>query len=173
MGEHEYKAGEDKMSGKKESADKTLSELAKKAKNVQIQIGTENSSQTMVQAVQADLYMIYKGDIRIQGSMDKIATVKIVGRFLKRVVPGIELFEGESIVALMGPQDMGDAEWMLHNVFKKLYMVGLQGDKAIDRVVDRAIELYESCEDREGKAGFGILKLYLDKYLMKYDIWRP
>lgn len=152
MGEYEHKAGEDKMNMDDAPVEMTIAPPA--------------------EAVGADLVMIYKGDLRITGSLDKMSVVRIVGRFLERTVPGIELFEGDSIIALAVPKYDGDADWMLKNVFKKLYMVGLQGDKALNKMVDRAVELYEEAPDHEGKAGFGILKYYLDRQLMKYDIWR-
>lgn len=117
-------------------------------------------------------FMIWKGDLRLVGAADKISAVKILARFLEKVLPGTEVFEGRHILCVTMPDVPGDRALMQSEVLRKVDLVGAGGDAEIDRRAEYAKELFDAAKLSDGTAGTEILRYQLDAMLMQYDIRR-
>ena len=125
-----------------------------------------------VQAKGVAQFMIWKGDLRLVGAADKISAAKILGRFLEKVLPGTEVFEGEHILCVTMPDVPGDRALMQSEVLRKVELVGAGGDAEIERRAEYAKELFEAAGSPEGAPGTEVLRYQLDAMLMQYDVRR-
>ena len=117
-------------------------------------------------------YMIYKGNPDISGAGDKVNGISIVMELLGALMPGAKLFYGDEILSIKVPDEPGDTAWMRENVLRKVELTGLIGREEVMRRAGMAVVAYNEARGSSNPVGHDILRYLLDRYMMKYDVWR-
>lgn len=116
--------------------------------------------------------ILIKGDYKVEGVQLKLDAAKVLLKFVSRVLE-IPFVDGKNLMGLhdLDPAKPGDAQWMVQNVFRKLDLLGVHTEPAIDMRVDKLIEIYKSANEGQEKVGTAIIQYYFDQMYLKYEYW--
>ena len=101
----------------------------------------------------------------------KYAAIMAVIRFMNKVLD-VPVHEGTHVAIVMMPRRAGDVGWMHEHVFAYVNPQGCTIQQA-DAVADRMVELYENAGGTPEMLGTAVLRYWMDKMYMRYDIWMP
>jgi len=115
-------------------------------------------------------FVIWKGDVQVMGVGVKLRAVQTVLEFLKRAA-GAEYREGNHSFIVRMPMVEGDQLWLRQNCIGEGDIVGTTSVNDSAKRAERCMARYEERKGDTDRAGYGVLRYYLDHFYMKYDTW--
>jgi hypothetical protein len=116
------------------------------------------------------IYIIWKGDMAKEGVAVKMRAIEGVLEFLKRT-GAADYKVGRHTYLVTCEADEGDTIWLIQNCIGEGDLVGSLGHRDAEARAEKCVERYEDRRDGIDRTGHGVLKHYLDKWYMTYDMW--